>query len=255
MIKRSTKEKAAVAAASAAVNREDGANNESISQAQQRARQRAEDNQIVTNSEEYAEKLIGRLFSPKKFGSSTTTMDENGADGMAEGEGDQITAHLLRDHYLSFIYPLVDLYIVGPSPEEGGKFSITLNRLDSQKMRTLKRDDETESFVEYAKNGLSLLFDNIDNAMLWKNKLSSHILLQPMDVLPAAPLTAEERKKAMRSTVIGSVTGANTRREEMVLFEDNSILGSLVLPTSGCAPEETERIKIEIAKTLSTIRR
>ena len=239
-IKRSTKAQAAVIAAATAKG-EDNPDGQGI-----------KDIQVATNSEEYAEKLIGQLFSPKKFKENKTS---RAIVELAEGEGDQITTHLLRDHYLSFIYPLVDLYIVGPSPEEGGKFSITLNRLDSQKMRTLKRDDEGELFSEYAKNGLSLLFDTMDNAMLWKNKLSSHILLQPLDVLPLAPLTAEERKKAMRSTVIGSVTGANTRREEMVLFEDNSILGSLVLPTSGCDPEETERIKIEIAKTLSTIRR
>lgn len=201
------------------------------------------------------------LFSPARLRRSATKLaSQRERDCATEAEEEEeesdrveerLTAQLLRDHFLSFVYPLVDLYVAGPNAEEGGKFSLTLTRIDGQKMRSLRRDEESELFTEYAKNGLSLLFDNLENANLWKNKLASHVLLQAVDALPLAPLTYEERRKA-RSSVIGSVTGKN---RDAVEVPETSILSHLVLPTSGCDAKEAERIKIQIAETLSVSRK
>jgi hypothetical protein len=172
---------------------------------------------------------------------------------------------LLQNTYLSFIYPLVDLTLSGPTTEENGKYySITLARMDNAKMRCLKREDENDHFTEYLKNGLSLLFPTYQEAMQWRIAIEEHKIFQPEDCLPASALTMEERKKSRMvssssagntGNTSGGGAGGGSGSNGSVDFLsgsplESSILTSLVLPTSGFAPDATENIKLEIAQAM-----
>lgn len=168
----------------------------------------------------------------------------------------------LQDQYLSFVYPLVDLTMHGPTPEEGGKFySISIQRMDNAKLRCLRRDDPNEALSEYMKSGLSLLFPTKELAMNWRLAIESRITLRPTDCLPPGLLTTEDKKReygrflplSSRNNV--AANGEKQTLESVMTPVDNSVLGVMILPTSGCAEKETETIKIEIFKTLSAVRR
>ena len=118
-------------------------------------------------------------------------------------------------------------------------------------MRVLRCEEEQEHFTEYLKNNLSLIFTRQEDAYKWKRAVEDQILwnLEEDELIPTGPLTTEERRKQGRSLM------TMTRGIEDTLPPlDDSILGMLVLPTSGCKAEQTEMIKIEIAKTLSSTR-
>lgn len=203
----------------------------------------------TTKSEYYIDQLISRIF-PTDTPSSTTNINNSTTTAAAKAKlpGEAV----LDDMYMSFIYPLVGLYIAGPTAEEGGKFfSITLSRLDGQKMRVLKADEDQEHLSEYLKTNLSLIFAKAEDAQHWRRNLEDAMLwnIEEDEVVEAGPLTTEERRKQSR-TIMAMARGA----EEVIPPPDDSILGMLVLPTSGCKAEQTEMIKIEIAKTLSATR-
>jgi hypothetical protein len=167
----------------------------------------------------------------------------------------------LQDQYLSFVYPLVDITMHGPTPEDGGKFySISIQRMDNAKMRCLRRDDPNEMLSEYMKSGLSLLFPTKEMAMNWRLAIESRITLRPLDCLPQALLTTEDKKREYGRFLplpgrSNAPTGEKQTLESVTTPVDSSVLGLLLLPTSGCAEKETETIKIEIFKTLSAVRR
>jgi hypothetical protein len=176
---------------------------------------------IVQNSEEYINRKVLKLF----YNSKLTETSE--------------TATMLSDNYLSFVYPLVDIIVSGPVQEDTGKqFSINILRLDNNKMRVLKKDDESEVLSEYFKISLSLIFSSYDDAFYWKQLISNHSIHNPPNIFPTSPLSCEDKK---RNKLLSTV-----QLEE-------SILGTLIIPTSGCRPECVESDKIEIAKTLSSI--
>ena len=178
---------------------------------------------IVRNSEEYINKKVLKFFYNIK---------------QSSGINDS-SASLFAENFLSFVYPLVDLIVTGPIQEDGGKqFSINIVRLDNNKMRTLKKDDESETLSEYLKISLSLIFSSYDDAFRWKQLISNHTITNPPNILPSSPLSAEEKKRNKLMNTIQI---------------EESILGTLIIPASGCKPENVEGIKIEIAKTLSTV--
>lgn len=181
----------------------------------------------------------------------------------------------LQDHYLSFVYPLVDLTMHGPTPEDNGKYySISVQRMDGAKLRCLRRDDPHELLTEYMKTGLSLLFPTREMAMTWRIAIESRITLRPPDCLPFGALTTEDRRResqrffanrgggAAAATAMGadgqpvvSSGGHQHHHHDHDSPPEHSVLGILVLPTSGLAEKETETIKIEIFKTISAVRR
>jgi hypothetical protein len=119
-------------------------------------------------------------------------------------------------------------------------------------MRVLKSEEDQEHFSEYLKNSLSLIFARHEDAAAWKHALEEQMLwnLEEDELVAPGPLTTEDRRKQGR-TIMAMARGGG---EEVVQPVDHSILGMLVLPTSGCKAEQTETIKIEIAKTLSATR-
>ncbi len=200
---------------------------------------------VASKSEFFIDQMISRIF-PTDVSPATAAAAAPTTKPLKTGDPS------VDDMYLSFVYPLVDLYIAGPVQEDNGRsFSITLSRLDGQKMRVLKAEEEQEHLSEYLKNSLSLIFTRQEEAYHWKRQLDTQMLwnLDADELVEAGPLTVEERRKQGRS-LMTMARGA----EELVIPEMNSILGMLVLPTSGCKSEQTETIKIEIAKTLSSTR-
>jgi hypothetical protein len=205
----------------------------------------AEPAPATAKSEVFIDQMISRIF-PTSDPNPVAAAAAAAAAQKAKGEPS------LDDMYVSFIYPLADLYIAGPTPEDAGRFySITLSRLDGQKMRVLKSEEEQEHLSEYLKNSLSLIFARQDDAAAWKRALEDAMLwnLEEDELVPPGPLSTEDRRKQGRTLMTMARGG-----DEVVQPLDNSILGMLVLPTSGCKAEQTETIKIEIAKTLSSTR-
>jgi len=200
------------------------------------------------NSEEFIHaKILGLFDSP------TVTLDSS-MDGYSEM---METGQLYADNFLSFIYPLAAIAVTGPFPEDNGKqFSINIMRSDGQKMRVLRREEERDRLSEYHKISLQLLFTSEDDAKYWIELLNVHKMNNPnpADVTPSAALTVEEKKRgSSRMSILNSMAGNS--RNINVEASENSILSTLIIPTSGCNPEVTEKIKIEIGKTLSSIRR
>jgi hypothetical protein len=189
-----------------------------------------------------------------------------------------------KDYFLSFIYPLIDLKVSGPNIEENGKyFSVTISTIQQPKMRVIKRDDEFEQFIEYHKNGLSLLFSSVDQAMFWKRELEDRLLQsvvegQPMvtDLVPMGPLKLEDKSQMFNRTSIKASSSGNkssayeengmdSQQQQQHVYgsshplpmtsPEDSILNILVIPTSALKPEETETVKVQIFETLSSIKK
>jgi hypothetical protein len=201
------------------------------------------------NSEEFIHAKILELFD-----SPTVVLDSS-----VEGYSEMMeTGQLCADNFLSFIYPLAAIVVTGPFAEDNGKqFSINIMRSDGQKMRVLRRDEERDRLSEYHKISLQLLFSSEDDAKFWMDLLNAHTMSHPnpADVTPSAALTVEEKKRgSSRISILNSMGGSMQKNINMEASE-NSILSTLIIPTSGCNPEITENIKIEIGKTLSSIRR
>lgn len=198
------------------------------------------------DSEEFIHAKILELFQ-----SPGNTLDptELGYEQLAA------SSEMLNDNFLSFVYPLVDVTVSGPTPEDNGKqFCISMTRNDGQKMRVLRREEERDRLSEYYKISLQLLFSSVEEADFFKDLLLEHTVSDPeqTDFVPFAPLTVEERKRNTTRLSLMSIGRGPVDQPEA---SENSILSTLIIPTSGCDPEVTEKIKIEIGKTLSSIRR
>eukprot|EP01036_Dinobryon_divergens_P026996 gene26996-35701_t len=195
------------------------------------------------DSEEFIHAKILKLFD-----SPVHTLDST-VEGYSE------TCGLMSDNFLSFVYPLTAISVSGPTPEENGKqFSINITRNDGQKMRVLRREEERDRLSEYFKISLQLIFATSNDAEDFKDLLMKHSILEGKltDVAPSAALTTEERKRTSRLSLMHM---RSTGPADLLEASENSILSTLIIPTSGCSPEDTEKIKIEIGKTLSSIRR
>lgn len=195
------------------------------------------------DSEEFMHAKILQLFKSPVHGLDSTV------------EGYSETCGLMSDNFLSFVYPLTAITVTGPTPEDNGKqFSVNITRIDGQKMRVLRREEERDRLSKYLKISLQLIFAASNDAEDFKDLLMKHSISEGKltDVAPLAALTTEERKRSSRLSLMHM---RSTGPADLLEASENSILSTLIIPTSGCSPEETEKIKIEIGKTLSSIRR
>jgi len=104
---------------------------------------------------------------------------------------------LLSQCYLSFLYPLVDVTVSGPHPEEHGQYySLTLRRMSAHagKLRCLRREEDHEILSEYYKHNLCWFFPTKQDALQWRIALEEHFIHSPQDCLPTKPLIIEEMK-------------------------------------------------------------
>jgi hypothetical protein len=183
---------------------------------------------------------------------------------------------LEKEYFLSFVYPLIDLSLSGPNSEENGKlFSITIAPVYQPKMRVIKREDESEQFIEYHKNNLTMLFPAMEQATAWRTALEDRILYtlkdsaMMADLVPLGPLKIEDKsnlyQRMAKNQLINNNPAAAPKGEgdhavvyssaPPVTTAEDGVLNMLVIPTSAWKPEETEAIKVEIFETLSAIKR
>lgn len=154
--------------------------------------------------------------------------------------------------YLSFVYPLVNIVVMGPFAEDNNKFSISIsNRDPTLRMKALRRESEDSLLSEYSKTILTLVFSTRERALLWKNYLEKHMISPPRDVVDSSVAGGKLLRTVNRS-IASSITSNTVDADEP---PQNSILGMLVIPTSGLEGKDTEILKIEIAKTLSFARK
>jgi hypothetical protein len=149
---------------------------------------------------------------------------------------------------LTYIFPLVDLILIGPFNEDNDKFSISLSRKDGKQMKVLKRDEDNGKLNDHLKPILSLIFDDRKTALTWRQTIETHMVTDPTDII----INNDSDTKVTMTNVIKQMKSrfGNESTDEPLI---NSMAGMMVIPTSGS--EGTEKLKIEIAKTLSNSRR
>jgi hypothetical protein len=148
---------------------------------------------------------------------------------------------------LTYVYPLVDVVLLGPYKEDNGKYSLSLSRKDGARMRVLKREHADDHLMEHHKSMLTIVFPDSKSAWKWRHSIESHIVRHPADVVPTGPLIPDKRK-----TILGTIGMTKVDGDEA---PENSILGMLVIPASGMPSSAVEALKVEIAKTLLLSRR
>lgn len=201
---------------------------------------------------------------------SPNSSDSTGVLGSSSGESDRCPEGLLN-----YVYPLVDIVLVGPFAEDGGRFSISLSKRDGGRMRVLKRQEEGDGRLdEHGKSILTLLFPDQKSALQWRQSIESHIMRRSLrDVLAPSPLLPDLKRKpltlsALRNTMSGlahahvsaNLSSSSFSASTQAAFDrnerhSNSILGMLVIPSAGGLATATEALKIEIARTLLNARR
>ena len=92
---------------------------------------------------------------------SDTHSNTKGSSAAQKAQNSHAEPH--AGQYLSYVYPLVDLKVIGVRPEKlGGKqcFSLTFLRKDGKSMRCMKRDSENEGLLEHHKTFVTLIFNS-----------------------------------------------------------------------------------------------
>jgi hypothetical protein len=201
--------------------------------------------------DEHVTKLVQKLFSnPDKPTRNRNSVNE------PEEKATNIASQNEPEKYLSSVYPLVDIVLEGPYEEETGKFTVSLSRKDGSKMRILKHDDENSLFVEGSKQKLSILFPSRQLALTWRQTIEEHMIRNPTDTITS--MNSQEHIKKYTHAhnnfpsfkAINNVLRSTANATDDYLVETNSIVGTLVIPTSGENVHLTEALKIEIARIL-----
>jgi hypothetical protein len=194
-------------------------------------------------SDRYFAKAINQLFGCES--SKSGSMTYIGSNNTNDDTDDSIEP----EGYLSFVYPLVDVAIMGPYVEDNNKCSISIsNRDTTARIKALRREHEDALLSDYNKTILTLVFSSRDRALVWKQYLEKHMITAPKDVISSATAGAKMMKNHSRVLTASTAIDA----DEPI---PHSIMGMLVIPSSGLDSRQTEELKIEIAKTLSSARK
>eukprot|EP00605_Chrysophyceae_sp_TOSAG23-4_P000339 GSChrysophyteH1.ASY1.ANO1.386.1 assembled CDS len=186
-----------------------------------------------------------------------------------------IGQELHAGQYLSYVYPLVDIKVLGPKPERHFNkdcFTITFARIDSKSLRCMKRDFEFDVLQEHHKASVTLIFETEELASKWKLGLEAARIYQPKDVWNGENSYVDEsQKKAIerrKQISLDELITSSAESAEMVqralgtgqgdLFrfdwKNHSIAGKLVIPSSGADANDIEKFKVQIGITLSKSR-
>ena len=174
---------------------------------------------------------------------------------------------------LSYVYPLVDLRVNGPTPEKlDGKtcYAITFMRKDGKTLRCMKKHKEAELLTEHFKATVTLIFETEAMATYWKMGIEASTIRQPSDVWNGehAYVDDKQRKLIERSKaeidIDELITSASANYSVMQAalgegqgnmfkfdWQEHSAVGKLVIPASGLSSSDVERLKVEVGITLS----
>jgi hypothetical protein len=190
------------------------------------------------------------------------------------------TASALRDNvhageFLSYAYPLVEIKVTGPDVERLNMktaYSITFSRKDGKSLRCLKRDSEGEIINEHHKSSVVLIFETEELANSWKEAIETASIRASKDTWNGE--TAYIDKKVTGNSGKSTLTSVNDLIQSSAAsvrdmqnrlgegqgnffkFDWNvhSIVGKLIIPTSGLSPTEVEKLKVEVGTVFSSCR-
>ena len=133
-------------------------------------------------------------------------------------------------------------------------------------MHVVKREEDGR-LAENIKSSLTIIFGDSESALFWRQSIEAHVIPgSPVDRFAHALgySALYDRKMTLKSlSSVGSMnysSGVSPRSLSSAGagtgagFDDwlpGSILGQLVIPTSGAKTRETEALKVEIAVTFS----
>jgi hypothetical protein len=121
---------------------------------------------LLLNSE-FGKKASRRQSgSAKQFVGSTNTLDDLDRSIIPCPDG-----------FLNNVYPMVNIVVSEPVEEENGRYSICISKKDGQKLKTLKRENESSLFEGNLRPDLTLLFNNKERAYLWKSYIEKNNLI------------------------------------------------------------------------------
>ena len=192
----------------------------------------------------------------------------NDTFGLEDGE---VPSNAHEEEYLSYLYPLVDIKVEGPVREllktKVGMYSytITLSRVDGKSMRCMKRENYEDPLVEHHKAIVVLIFDSEEKANFWKTALEKGSISQRHDTWHGYQGFVEEKQKkninrsdehpqVLIDECNANSIGKSSSNGFQFNWQKHSVLGKLVLPTSGLGYDAIERLKDEIGMTISTSR-
>jgi hypothetical protein len=192
------------------------------------------------------------------------------------GKDEEEVAESHAGFYLSYVYPLVDLRVTGPVPEKLPTnkmgYSLTFARKDGKSMRCMKREFENDPLQEHHKASVTIIYDTEQMANFWKAGLESSTIRQSADVWNGENAYVDEKQKRVieRNTridvdelIAAAATDVQTMQQALGAGQGNmfkfdwqthSVVGKLVIPTSGLSPSDVERLKVEVGITLSNSR-
>ena len=210
-----------------------------------------QDKKKVQKPDDSITKDVGRIFA-RSTPLRRASMIDAGTTSASEGGSSPLsyTTSGVPEGVLTYVYPLVDMVLLGPYKEDSGRYSLSLSRKDGARMRVLKRENAEDHIFEHHKSMLTIIFPDSKSAWKWRHSIESHIVRSPKDVLPSGPLIPDKKK-----TILGSIAGSVIGRADGDEPTANSILGMMVLPTAGLSASAVEAMKVEIAKTLLVSRR
>jgi len=174
------------------------------------------------------------------------------------------------------VYPLVDLRVTGPVleklPSNKMGYALTFARKDGKSMRCMKRDIEDDLLQEHHKTSVTIIYDTEEMANFWKKGIEESVIRQSTDVWNGENAYVDEKQKRVieRNTRIEigeliAATASNVQAMQQAMGEGqgkffqfdwqlHSVVGKLVIPTSGLSPTDVERLKVEVGITLSNSR-
>jgi len=192
------------------------------------------------------------------------------------GKDDEDGTDIHSGSFLSYVYPLVDLRVTGPVleklPSNKMGYALTFARKDGKSMRCMKRELEDDPLQEHHKASVTIIYDTEPIANFWKNGIESSTIRQSADVWNGENAYVDEKQKRVieRSNRIDvdeliAATASNVQAMQQAMGEGqgkffqfdwqlHSVVGKLVIPTSGMAPSDVERLKVEVGITLSNSR-
>ena len=179
---------------------------------------------------------------------------------------------------LTCVYPLFDVMVEDPRKEESGRYSIQLRRKKKEGcMSVAWRVNEEDSRLRVGqKEELTLVTTSLKGAYIWKQALEAHSVGSPSidtiqypDEIPpnfkfntslgSKISAAFQSTSASASAPASSVESVGEHSKGRGVLEgrnmENSALRILTLPTANCEQDQIETLKVEIVKTLSTVRR
>ena len=192
---------------------------------------------------------------------STTAMETSTSKSKKTGSNSTDTSTMqelfwkLPPGILTCVYPLYDIVVEEPKKDEGGRYSIRLYRKTSHmNICVAYRDENDERLSIGSKEDLVLVMASLKSAYVWKQAIESNIVYETDDIIDHSSTNISRKNTTYSMNITAAFQSSSYQQKEEIDME-GSVLCTLVLPTACCDHEAVEKLKIEIARTLSLVKR